>query len=223
MWPFSRNEGRTAEVLIRNGLWFVDIPRTGSTSIKTILGREFGPGYGKSFDRESGCKQATHFLDHTSARKVVASIGEKAWGALYTFSFVRNPWERFHSGFKYRIAKQELNADTSFKEYVRGLATPRHRQKTSPYYYHSYHMSMCDYLMDAQNRILVKDVFKYEEREQALETLREKTGINFSTEWRESTKDFSDYLAYYDDESAAIIGQYFADDIQQFNYSIGKE
>lgn len=222
MWPFSRNEGGTAEVLIRNGLWFVDIPRTGSTSIKTVLGRELGPGYGKSFDRELGRKQATHFLDHTAARKVVASIGEKAWDSLYTFSFVRNPWERFHSVFKYRIARQELTADTSFKEYVRGLTTPRHRQKTSPYYHHSYHMSMCDYLMDAQNRILVKDVFKYEEREQALETLREKTGINFSTEWRESTKDFSDHLEHYDDESAAIIGLYFADDIQQFNYSFGK-
>ena len=83
-------------------------------------------------------------------------------------------------------------------------------------------MSMCDYLMDAHNRILVNDVFKYEEREQALDTLRNHTGINFATEWRESTKDFSDYLEYYDDESAAIIGQHFADDIQQFTYTIGE-
>lgn len=222
MWPFSK-QNKTADVLIRNGLWFVDIPRTGSTSIKTILDRKLGSAYGKSFDRESGHKQKTLFPDHTPARMILGKIGEETWDSIYTFSFVRNPWERFHSSFKYRIANQELAADTSFREYVRALATPRHRQNSNPYYHHSYHMSMCDYLMDADDRILVKDVFKYEERDHALETLRDKTGIDFSTEWRESLKDTTVYHDHYDDETAMIIGLHFADDIRQFNYSFEKK
>lgn len=48
--------------IVRAGLWFVDIPRTSSTSIKHVLGERFGGEFRKSVERETGTKRKSTSL-----------------------------------------------------------------------------------------------------------------------------------------------------------------
>lgn len=215
---YKRRKKRFIRKVMSTGLWFVDIPRTGSTSIKYVLTREFGLDYGKSYDRTTCQKFDTFFPDHTDAHSVSLLLGKRNWNSIYSFSFVRNPWDRFYSLYKYRVANGDFERDILFKDYVLSLTTPRYRHIESPYSYAGYHMSMCDYLEDSTGTIQVKDIFRFEERATALSILFDKTGLDFSKEWREATSTDCDYRVQYDSISKAVIEEFYKDDIRRFNY-----
>lgn len=216
---FPRKSKNCTEKLLKAGLWFVDIPRTGSTSVKLSLGKSFGIEFDKSYVRSKGKNLASLFDDHTTANDVIGEIGVNNWASLYTFTFVRNPWSRMYSLYNYRLAHGDFDDTVDFKSYIHSFRVPRYRDIKSPYIYKPYHMSMCDYIMNTNNELLVKDVFKYEEREQALIHLNKKTGIDFSGYWEESTHTLEDYKMAYDDETLEIIAVQHADDISYFDYS----
>src|SRR5207248_10065707 len=86
------------------GIWFVDIPRTGSTSLKLALEQRFGSEFGKEYLRETGKRTPKVIRDHRTAIEVRNFLSPAVWERLFTFSIVRNPWDRCYSLFQYRIA-----------------------------------------------------------------------------------------------------------------------
>lgn len=211
-------ENRFRRSFKKNGIWFVDIPRTGSTSIKTVLANRFGVDYGKSYNRKEGGLKETMFPDHTEAVRVAGFVGSRLWSKAYSFAFVRNPWERFYSLYQYRIANGDFGESFSFREYVLALRTPRFGRVKSPFCNHAYHLCMCDYIEDGNGDLMVDDVFRFEAREQALAALLERTGIDFSGVWRESTRKGEDFREMYDDEMSELVGDFYAADVERFGY-----
>lgn len=60
------------------GFWFVDIPRTGSTSLKQALGELYGEAFGKRYCRELDARAGdTFFPDHTRAYVVRDLVRQK--------------------------------------------------------------------------------------------------------------------------------------------------
>lgn len=90
----------------REDVIFVHIKKTGGTSIRHALPFE-EIDLGRS-------------LKHYSARQIIRSVGRPAWDRAFTFGFVRNPWTRLASLFRY--LKRENNHTVEgldFKAYVR--------------------------------------------------------------------------------------------------------
>ena len=54
----------------RRGIWFIDIPRTSSSSIKAELGRLYGSTYAKSNIHNKGYGSRSIFPDHLTAYKM---------------------------------------------------------------------------------------------------------------------------------------------------------
>jgi hypothetical protein len=214
--PWTRRRLRCK--LVKGGLWFVDIPRTSSTSIKVELGRKLGALYGKCYDRQDGHRVASPIEDHTPAVKMRRLIGQAAWEQLFTFSFVRNPWERFYSIYRFRQADGNLPESLSFDAYVEKLCEFRFRDHHSPYSRHEYHFPMLDYLLDENESLLVEEVFKVEERDAAMQRLAEKTGFDLSTERKETLATVGEYRQAYNRRSREIIAQFYRDDIDYFRY-----
>ncbi len=200
------------------GLWFVDIPRTSSTSVKIELGRHFGGEYQKSFERESDIKRKKYFHDHIPAVRMRKSLRDSVWEQLFTFSIVRNPWDRFLSLYRFRIALGDLPREVEFNSYVKMLKNVRYRSKISPYAELHYHMSMCDFLMDSQDHILVNRVYRLEEREEMVSELESRFDITLRGIHKERLSNEKNYRKYYDDESAELISCHYSDDISYFCY-----
>src|SRR5438552_9191698 len=74
------------------GIWFVDIPRTGSTSLKLALAEHFGSEFGKSYVREDCRLTKKVIADHTTAIRAQQILSPELWKRLFTFTIVRNPW-----------------------------------------------------------------------------------------------------------------------------------
>src|SRR6056297_3194700 len=123
----------TRSLILQHGLWFVDIPRTSSTSIRTELARWYGAPFGKKNVLDSQHVTEQFVPDHLPAHQFVEILGRPLWDQIFTFSIVRNPWDRTLSMFFYRRKKGNIPADWSFRDYVMHLADPEHRNKFFTY------------------------------------------------------------------------------------------
>lgn len=211
--------------IAKSGVWFVDIPRTGSTSIKHDLVLRFGHCFDKDFHREEteemkkqGRKGHVSVEAHATAREIRKLIGPKCYDAVYSFSFVRNPFDRFYSLFHYRLMLGDMDKDVSFKRYACSLATPRFRDPNTPFFKRPYYLSMCDYLLDERGDPVVDEWFKFEERAASLVKIGDKTGIRFSETHLESGRSLESYSDLYDSESAECVRKFYKDDFDYFSY-----
>jgi len=67
---------------------FVHIPKTGGTSVATVL----------------GCIDVT---GHSTPARIIEEIGQDLWDSCFKFTLVRNPWD--HAVSFYRAHKEEFN------------------------------------------------------------------------------------------------------------------
>jgi len=208
------------KAILRSGFWFVDIPRTGSTSLKVQLESLSFKGYGKSGHYSQSASSKPFFRDHTSACQVRDSIGEENWSNLYTFSIIRNPWSRFFSLYNYRIKAGLLSPSVSFEEYVHLLKQTNVWSESSPFRATEYWWPMTGYLASNASELLVENIFRFEEYGLAIKEIRNKLGVALasSTSLNESGNDLR-YRDAYTTETREIIEQYYASDIERFAYT----
>jgi hypothetical protein len=202
------------------GIWFVDIPRTSSTTLKLELGKRFGKEFGKQYLRGSG-RRVSHKVihDHSTASEVRNILSPELWNRLFTFSIVRNPWDRCYSLFRYRIANNEIPRGFPFIEYLRLLERKNTRNVYSPFGDQPLFKPMCDFVLDENNNQLVNYIGKYEKREEFMSMLKEKIGIELSGAPKaEVLGKPADYREAYDAEGLAIIQRMWQDDIDRFGY-----
>ncbi len=202
----------------RQRFWYVDIPRTSSTSIKAGLGNRFGIAFGKT--RILGAPGIDFQLmpNHIPALVFRSMVGHELWDRIFTFTLVRNPWERFLSLYFYRSRLNQLPAGMTFREYVKQMY---HSRGSGLFRYRGFYFGNCDYIMDDQGKLLVSYVGKYENRTEELKIIGEKIGCpGLGTEHLQSSgEEREHYSHYYDKETAGIIGNVYARDIEMFQYT----
>lgn len=205
--------------ILRRGVWFIDIPRTSSTSINTELGERFGRPYGKHYGL-GGHDDPPVLRDHMTAVRVRAYLGHRTWARLFTFAIVRNPWDRTHSHYRFRRERNAIPADMTFREYVLGLceATPR----TALFRSANVRLTASDFVCDAKGNVIVSHIVRYEQRAEDLVRLGQLApdlaGLG-SVRLMQTAPEGSDYAAAYDPETAAAIRVRYAADIERFDYA----
>ncbi len=204
----------------RNGFWFVDIPRTSSSSIRAELGRQFGDPYGKA-NLIPEYSQSQSFDDHTPAFQIRDRIGKSSWNKCFTFTFVRNPWDRLASIFRYRERVQAIPTGLSFRDYVLQFLSPRYLNPLSAHHGHFYYYSMAEYILDEQDNLIVDYIGRFENRERDLKNIADRIGCpSLGQVHLQRTNDASShYSSHYDSETRDIVAHVFKRDIEMFDYS----
>jgi hypothetical protein len=208
-------------VVSTTGVWFVDIPRTSSTSIRAELGSRYGWVYGKSniVEREYSTRQA--FRDHMTAREMRDLLGGDIWARLITFSIVRDPWTRTFSMYNYRKKKQNIPEGWSFRDYVCALGD----EKCGAGYfeYPGFSRGAYDYIYDEYGNKLVDYVIRFEDRESGLAHVSSKLGFNLGSHVavQGATPTGASYIDFYDDKMVGIISDLYQKDIVKFGYTYG--
>ena len=205
--------------IANNGFWFIDIPRTSSTSIKVKLSQKFGFTYAKNGyrhfrDRKFYIKGA--FLDHRTAKEMKTILGEKLWDRIFTFSMVRNPWDRTVSAYNYRKLVHPHIKNLTFREYVLGLMKdPKYKRARRPFY-----LNDCYHYISEDGEIIVDSVLRFENRVEDLTKVAVKIGCEdlFESHWNKTVRE-KEYVNYYDGETKRIVEELCAKDIEQFNYT----
>ena len=212
----------TRSCLKRSPVWYVDIPRTGSTFIRDSLFKEVGWPHGKaSISAKRRVRSSMQFFGaHSTANELRQIIGDQLWTSLFTFSVVRNPFDRAASLYLYYKNTEKI-AVGDFKDFcqaIQGSLFWAEQNRPHPPMWRT----QKSYLFDRQNNLLVSEVGRYESFEKFLDIVRKKTGLllpnthinNFSIgKPRKGLRDI------YEPSTARIISDYFQEDFEAFGYS----
>jgi hypothetical protein len=202
--------------ILKNGFWFVDIPRTSSSSIKSELGKKYGIAYGKSNIFEQKYSNQQIFPDHLPAREMRKILGAERWENLFTFTLVRNPWDRILSLYNYRLKVDSIPKSMSFPDYVGEL-----RRMDDKYFkYWGYRYSSYEYTIAEDGQKLISFIGKFENRQQDLAFIANKIKCNAlgNVFVQKASPEGEHYSTCYNHKTRSIIEQVFRKDIEYFEY-----
>jgi hypothetical protein len=215
---------------------FVHIPKTAGQSVELVFLESLDLQWSQrselllrpNKDPEMGPPRLAHLTvsEYLDYNYLSASDHQE----YYSFAFVRNPWERLVSEYRYRKLKY------SFQDYVlKYFPTPLDDdyQQAEDYYRHV--MPQSDFIFDKKGDCQVDFVGRFENLDRDFATittqvfgkplpLPHKNSSAEPTGWRArlSTHKPSSkqhYSQYYDHETQAFVADYYARDIELFNYT----
>jgi len=175
---------------------FIHINKTGGSSIEQALGCRF---------------------EHKTALEKKAELGKETWKKLFSFAFARNPWDRVASHYHYRVMtdQTELGRKTiGFNEWVKlayGENAPAYYDKPKMF------MPQWHWLIDKKGKLLVDYIGRFENLQ--IDFAHICLRLNRQAELPHLKKsDRGGYRECYNEESIAIVRQWFAIDIEKFGY-----
>jgi Sulfotransferase family len=224
---------------------FVHVPKTAGMSIEHVFLRLVGLTWETraplllrgNDDPRLGPPRLAHL---TAAEYVSCGhLSAEQFASYFKFAFVRNPWDRMVSEYKYRGFPVKID----FKTYL-------FRRLPPPGWTDSYRhvMPQHDFVADESGRLVVDFVGRYESLQADFDRVCARLGlppiplprVNRSLEdgqplsfrelrkrlrraihSREREYTFAHYTEYYDAESREFVGDMFRKDLEAFNYSFG--
>lgn len=160
---------------------------------------------------------------HYTAREIQEKIGQENWRKSLSFAFVRNPYDRVVSQYKYRI-KTNQNAlserTIDFNQWVKKVYGPH----PDPFYRDTERMFITQkqWLTNAKGQICVDYIGRFENLVEDFTVIANKIKPGAKLEHRNQTSRKKPYQDYYDLETQEIITNYFSEDFEAFDYNIEK-
>jgi hypothetical protein len=194
---------------------FVHIFKTAGTSIKRAVRRYAMPSWheGANFVlKRIGVSQfgPRGHRDHVKVTDLIDEIGRSQFDRLFSFAFVRNPWDWELSHYKYicntasHASHQEVFALGSFSEYVRWRCDGRFQLQES-------------FLLH-QGKSVVDFVGRFENLESDFRYVCQRIGIRYRLP-RLNASGTEDYRIAYDDRTKEMIAGTYRSDIARFGYA----
>ena len=177
---------------------FIHISKTGGTSISRNI---------KLFHKQ-----------HLTVKGVQEQIGLD-WFRAFTFTVVRNPYDRVVSDYHYRsklILKNTGRNNISFDEFVKSTyieKRPEFRIGGRKFF-----STQKEWLLNKNGKIDIDYIVKFENLIEDYKVVQEIIGIKQKLPHLNKSER-RPYKYYYSAESKKIIEAYFKDDFEEFNYA----
>lgn len=205
---------------------FVEVPKTGSTSIRAILGRAYIPHLNLVEIKtlmENSCTQLggrtnrlRGALYELLPRERKIDIGRRQFEEYFKFGFVRNPWDRVVSLYE-RVEPMQMKDKMSFEEFIDWI-----QYSSATCIHSSPHRYQLDWFVDGSGNILADFIGRFERLEQDWALLADKLGITEKTlPHARGNPRTRHYTEYYNARTRETIGQKFRVDIEHFGYQFG--
>ena len=193
---------------------FVHIFKTAGTSVKRALRRHAMPGWQEPVNqlfKRIGVPQfgPEKYPDHMTASELIQQTSLEQFESMFSFAFVRNPWDWELSHYKYilRHPRHQQHDEVSklggFSEYVRWRCDgPCQSQKS--------------FLMHNGKQV-VSFVGRFETLDADFQSVARQLEISSKLKRLNQTRP-TIYQRHYDDQTAPLIATAYAEDIDQFGY-----
>ncbi len=205
----------------RHKFVFFSSPKTGSESIRNLLDP-------LSDVRDVPLAQTTPsfpFYSHIRPVEMRAAFVRFGWryDDYYRFVFVRNPWTRLVSLYRYFL-RSDFPLKPAFAEWLKASRTDGTggvSQDSAPWLkYGTYSLEV--FAGDGTGRLLVNDVFRLEDMAEVPDRLRFR-GIplppDATVPWVNRTKEATSLAEYYTPELIDLVAERYAKEIERFGYS----
>jgi hypothetical protein len=147
------------------------------------------------------------YYEHMPAWRIARYLGEATWRSYFKFAFERNPWDRQVSWYHYKMRNKPPARRLNFDEFN---SDPRRARAGNWELYTIDGVVAVDFIGRYEN--LTEDFARTLDRLRLKDVL-ELNPINVSDQRK------VDYRSYYTDESRALIGKWYQQEIEHFGYS----
>lgn len=161
--------------------------------------------------------------DHLTAAEVIARIGKEQWKKAYTFTLVRNPWDKVVSHYEYRRKKNKTEIATRgicFADWVKMT----YGENKDTFYYNNPRsfQAQVEWLKDDEGKISLDYIGKFESIRKDFDHIKRAIGLeaelpHLNASYRK------EYQSYYDDETYEIVARWFREDIEAFDYKFSSQ
>jgi hypothetical protein len=155
--------------------------------------------------------QPQPFDDHIRALNLRNEMGGSIYEKYFSFTFVRNPWDRLYSTYNYtRLNSRHgrnklLHQFADFNEYIEWHCTEDSLSK------------QIDWVCDPQGRQIVEYIGRFETINKDFDAICNRLGISASLpEYNASST--GDYRSEYSKYSQDLVGDAYVEDIEYFGY-----
>lgn len=175
---------------------FVEVPKTGSTSIRQVVGNPVTP--------------------HLNICQIAGQVSKERFSAYFKFGFVRNPWDRAVSLYERKEGLQ-MKPKMSFGEFIQWM-----KFSSSTCIHPVPHRYQLDWFVDPQGDVLVDFIGRLERLDGDWSIVAQRLGIDGRLPRLNVNASRSrHYTEYYTDKTREIIRSRFAVDIEYFEYEFG--
>lgn len=205
------------------GYIFVHIPKTGGTSMALALEAHAHrddiligdtPKARRRRGRLAGLPARGRLWKHSTLADIDGILSPDEIGAMFTFTMVRNPWDRMVSyyhwlqGQRFDHPAVVLAQSLGFRAFLMDphIATSL---RAAPY---------TSYMCDATGRARASLYLRLEHLEEDLTPLETRLGFRVALGRENASDRWADYRPYYDEAAAAQVADICAADIARFGY-----
>lgn len=185
---------------------FIHIPKNAGTSIERALG--------------------IPILNHDTCISMKRKIGDKRFNNRFKFAFVRNPYDREVSLYKYKLKENKDTAPSSFlkmtfEEWL-GEKWRQHEEygKVIDLQLYEHAWPQMQYLKNEENEIVVDFIGKFENLNSDFEFVKKKLGVKATLpHLKPSNDNGKGYRSYYSETSKSIVENIYKEDFEHFDYT----
>ena len=187
---------------------FVHIGRTGGSSIEHIL----NPTVNLDTNKRTKNTGNTAFKGKHMFAVKYKTKHRKEFDTYFKFAFVRNPWDREVSSFKW--FKLALNRDITFSEHIKRRNSTKEGGKLGSINKMGFNRWLCD----ANGENLLDFVGRFEDLQHDFNIICDKIKIPRQQLPHTNKTEHRHYTEYYDDETKGLVAERYKKDIETFGY-----
>jgi hypothetical protein len=219
---------------------FIHIPKVAGQSIETMFLQDLNLDWAQRdqllLRKKKLTEKGPYRLAHLKAEEYTKLnyIDLKDFESYFKFSFVRNPFSRAYSYYKYLGYSKVCD----YNVFLTDVLAKKIKSK------HFFFISQTDYLFDSNNNILVDFVGKFEKLNEDIKVVIEKAHLKtqtlpyvnksktelkrsiskiiktptFLTKLKTNNPIYKDYREAYNKEAVEIVSKLYKDDIKNFEY-----
>lgn len=172
---------------------FVEVPKTGSTSIRGIIGHPPKP--------------------HLNIYQIYQTTDEMTFLSYFKFGFVRNPWDRAVSLYERREGI-ELRNKMTFPEFIEWM-----KFASCTCVHPVPHRYQLDWFVSPGGDVMVDFIGRFESLDQDWLQIQQKLKIDVPLpKLNFNGNRLRDYREYYNKQLVSTVRERFAVDVEYFNY-----
>lgn len=191
---------------------FIHIPKCAGTSITKSLGNHRFKNRPIGYNNFSLQLMYGRNLEHSTYKKI-RLVHPIKFRSYFKFAFVRNPFDRMYSEYKWRTKWDSSIASKTFEDML--LNIPKYRRNREPHF-----MEQAEFIFSKNNNLMIDFVGRFETIVQDFQIVTEKIGASTSNleVLNKSNTDCSSYRPEYTKRSVDIVSSYFKRDIELLGY-----
>ena len=197
---------------------FVHIPRTGGTSIESLIWPDVDQrteadlwmGFRDKFHN----KYQTGGLQHLHAGQIQVEVGVETFQQYFKFALVRDPWDKAVSQYRYMAKREDLREYLGmkprdcFKRYLELIPKKTHVQWEP----------QTRFVFDDAGNSLVDYIGRFESFAESVGVVMDRIGLRVSTIPHANKSRRNPIQDEYDSESMEMVGALYAEDVKAFGY-----